>query len=155
MRISDWSSDVFSSDLDVFFHLDPLWASPAIDAVGIDNYMPLSVWRDEDLGDANPDDFRLADDRAAMRAQIGSGEGFDWYYASDADRRDRIRTPITDGSAGKPWVYRYKDIGARSEEHTSELQSLMRISYAVFCLKKKTQENTKQSTTHAKANTNN
>src|SRR3546814_4897277 len=34
----------------------------------------------------------------------------------------------------------------RSEEHTSELQSLMRISYAVFCLKKKTQ-NTKQSKT--------
>src|SRR3546814_1033250 len=29
------------------------------------------------------------------------------------------------------------EIGARSEEHTSELQSLMRISYAVFCLKKK------------------
>src|SRR3546814_7433557 len=32
----------------------------------------------------------------------------------------------------------------RSEEHTSELQSLMRISYAVFCLKKKTEQNTKQ-----------
>src|SRR3546814_4682845 len=32
----------------------------------------------------------------------------------------------------------------RSEEHTSELQSLMRISYAVFCLKKKTQQTTKQ-----------
>src|SRR3546814_5964014 len=32
------------------------------------------------------------------------------------------------------------EIGPRSEEHTSELQSLMRISYAVFCLKKKTQE---------------
>src|SRR3546814_4313165 len=32
--------------------------------------------------------------------------------------------------------------GNRSEEHTSELQSLMRISYAVFCLKKKIQENT-------------
>src|SRR3546814_1826912 len=31
----------------------------------------------------------------------------------------------------------------RSEEHTSELQSLMRISYAVFCLKKQTQQNTK------------
>src|SRR3546814_2071912 len=31
--------------------------------------------------------------------------------------------------------------GSRSEEHTSELQSLMRISYAVFCLKKKTQNN--------------
>src|SRR3546814_6094663 len=38
----------------------------------------------------------------------------------------------------------------RSEEHTSELQSLMRISYAVFCLKKKTNNNntTMQSTTH-------
>src|SRR3546814_7674725 len=31
-------------------------------------------------------------------------------------------------------------VGERSEEHTSELQSLMRISYAVFCLKKKTKE---------------
>src|SRR3546814_2106438 len=31
-----------------------------------------------------------------------------------------------------------RDLGQRSEEHTSELQSLMRISYAVFCLKKKT-----------------
>ena len=31
---------------DVFFHLDPLWADPEIDFVGIDNYMPLSDWRD-------------------------------------------------------------------------------------------------------------
>src|SRR3546814_4506728 len=36
----------------------------------------------------------------------------------------------------------------RSEEHTSELQSLMRISYAVFCLKKKTHDRTKQHKTH-------
>src|SRR3546814_3142023 len=35
----------------------------------------------------------------------------------------------------------------RSEEHTSELQSLMRISYAVFCLKKKKQHNNKSTTT--------
>src|SRR3546814_5056610 len=41
------------------------------------------------------------------------------------------------------------DLRLRSEEHTSELQSLMRISYAVFCLKKKTQN--KQ---HAKSDTN-
>src|SRR3546814_1226439 len=34
--------------------------------------------------------------------------------------------------------------GQRSEEHTSELQSLMRISYAVFCLKKKKQNNTRK-----------
>src|SRR3546814_8343825 len=37
---------------------------------------------------------------------------------------------------------------ARSEEHTSELQSLMRISYAVFCLKKKKNKNKKQESTH-------
>src|SRR3546814_10351078 len=38
--------------------------------------------------------------------------------------------------------------GARSEEHTSELQSLMRISYAVFCLKKKIKENKTQRINH-------
>src|SRR3546814_10850156 len=37
-------------------------------------------------------------------------------------------------------------LGERSEEHTSELQSLMRISYAVFCLKKKKQKNTNKGT---------
>src|SRR3546814_7376534 len=36
----------------------------------------------------------------------------------------------------------------RSEEHTSELQSLMRISYAVFCLKKKNKRNTEKNTRH-------
>src|SRR3546814_6818410 len=38
-----------------------------------------------------------------------------------------------------PWINRFYilDLSPRSEEHTSELQSLMRISYAVFCLKKK------------------
>src|SRR3546814_3930081 len=39
---------------------------------------------------------------------------------------------------GEVAVYQGSDPGERSEEHTSELQSLMRISYAVFCLKKKT-----------------
>ena len=97
---------------DHFFHLDPLWASAAIDAVGIDNYMPLSDWRDGDLSEANPDGFRVPDDLAALQAQITAGEGFDWYYASAADRSARIRTPITDGAAGKPWVFRFKDIAA-------------------------------------------
>src|SRR3546814_6365231 len=45
------------------------------------------------------------------------------------------QTPQTQGK-GRPQARR--DAGQRSEEHTSELQSLMRISYAVFCLKKKT-----------------
>src|SRR3546814_1135250 len=44
-----------------------------------------------------------------------------------------------------------KPVQTRSEEHTSELQSLMRISYAVFCLKKKkTKENTANNTTRTK-----
>src|SRR3546814_10264746 len=42
-------------------------------------------------------------------------------------------TRITDRSRGLPSAMR---LSQRSEEHTSELQSLMRISYAVFCLKK-------------------
>lgn len=96
---------------DVFFHLDPLWASHDIDAIGIDNYMPLSDWRDEDVANGNPDGMAGADDASAFRRAITAGEGFDWYYASDADRAARRRTPITDGLSKKPWVFRYKDIG--------------------------------------------
>src|SRR3546814_1842815 len=43
--------------------------------------------------------------------------------------------------------------GDRSEEHTSELQSLMRISYAVFCLKKKKKNKTRAAKRHAQSNT--
>ncbi|MEN9895783.1 MAG: hypothetical protein RIR97_1635, partial [Pseudomonadota bacterium] len=95
---------------EVHYNLDPLWALPSISAVGIDNYMSLSDWRDEDLVEVQPDGFRLADDRAALRRAITSGEGFDWYYDSPAARKARRRTAITDGLAGKPWVYRVKDI---------------------------------------------
>src|SRR3546814_8483212 len=52
---------------------------------------------------------------------------------------------ITAGKfAGDSEYARWKQAVARSEEHTSELQSLMRISYAVFCLKKKTHNTTLQ-----------
>ena len=95
---------------DVHFHLDPLWAHDDIDAVGIDNYMPLADWRDGDLDGGNPDGAEGPYDSAALRAAITSGEGFDWYYASQADRAARRRTPISDGAAGKPWVFRYKDL---------------------------------------------
>jgi hypothetical protein len=107
---------------EVFFHLDPLWASPDIDAVGIDNYMPLSDWRDEDLAGDNPDGFASRDDAAAMAGQIAAGEGYDWFYASDADRRNRLRSRITDGLAGKPWVFRYKDLaGWWSNRHFNRM----------------------------------
>jgi hypothetical protein len=94
---------------DVFFHLDPLWASDDVDFVGIDNYLPLSDWRDgsDHLDAADWDSGR---DTAYLRANIAAGEGFDWYYASDADRAEQVRTPIADGAYGKPWVFRPKDI---------------------------------------------
>jgi hypothetical protein len=95
---------------DVFFNLDPLWMSDAIDAIGIDNYMPLADWRDGDVTDGNPDGFTNPTDREGMRAQIAGGEGFDWYYATASDRAERRRTPITDGAHDKPWVFRTKDL---------------------------------------------
>lgn len=95
---------------DVFFHLDPLWASPDVTAVGIDNYMPLADWRDEDLEAENPDGFTGTDDAEGFGRALTSGEGFDWFYASGADRSARVRTPITDGAHGKPWVFRFKDL---------------------------------------------
>lgn len=111
---ADWSeySGVQAGDGsgDIRFHLDPLWSSPAIDAVGIDNYMPLADFRDSDLAEVQPDGFRHAEDPAALERHITAGEGFDWYYRSDADRTARLRSPITDGLAGKRWVYAPKDL---------------------------------------------
>jgi len=102
---------------DVHFHLDPLWADDDIDFVGIDNYMPLSDWRDgnDHLDAAVWDSGR---DAAYLRANIAGGEYYDWYYASAADRDAQVRTPITDGAYGKPWVFRPKDLIAWwSNEH--------------------------------------
>lgn len=94
---------------DVAFHLDPLWASPSIDAIGIDCYWPLADWRhegshlDKDAGAPSIYDLNY------LRNNITSGEGFEWYYATPQDRVAQVRTSITDG-AGKPWVYRFKDL---------------------------------------------
>jgi len=95
---------------DVFFHLDPLWASSDIDAIGIDAYWPLADWRD---GRDHADWIagrRMQHDLRYLKSNIHGGEGYDWYYASDADRDLQVRTPITDAHAGKPWVFRFKDI---------------------------------------------
>lgn len=94
---------------DVYFHLDPLWSDGNIDAVAIDNYWPLSDWRDGTTHLDYADGARFIHDLAYLKDNIEGGEGYDWYYASDADRASQTRTPITDG-AGKPWVFRYKDI---------------------------------------------
>src|SRR3546814_1359464 len=89
MRISDWSSDVCSSDLRI-------------------------------PGDAAVNAARLG--TAAERRNIGARP----------DRGVDAGAVLGDGIAGDG-----DGRAGRSEEHTSELQSLMRISYAVFCLKKK------------------
>ena len=95
---------------DVYFHLDPLWADASIDFIGIDNYMPLADWR----GGMDHLDARAGAksiyDQDYLKANIAGGEGYDWYYASAADRDAQVRTPITDGAHNKPWVFRYKDI---------------------------------------------
>lgn len=93
---------------DVIFHLDPLWASPAIDVVGIDAWFPLTDWRRGDHLDA-----ALADrvtDRDHLDARVEGGENFDWYYASPADRLAQVRTPIVDAAHGEDWIFRPKDL---------------------------------------------
>src|SRR3546814_3989527 len=104
MRISDWSSDVCSSDLGVitleFPHLLRLIDDNQFDTVYHEHFSYLSLYTVSQI-------FK----RAGLRV---------W---------DVERLPTHGGSL-------------RSEEHTSELQSLMRISYAVFCLKKKTNKKT-------------
>lgn len=95
---------------DLCFPLDPLWGDDNIDFVGIDNYLPVTDWRE---GTTHLD--RLAGvnaiyDLAYLRDGITGGENYDWYYASDADRDAQTRTPISDGAYDKPWVYRAKDL---------------------------------------------
>lgn len=95
---------------DLFYNLDPLWAMGAINAVGIDWYQPLMDWRDAQLQVASPDGALSPHDAQAMKAALISGENFDWYYADATARQNGIRTPITDGAANKPWVWRSKDV---------------------------------------------
>src|SRR3546814_2772591 len=101
MRISDWSSDVCSSDLSAlaFFSVLPAQKASAEAA----------------LAEAEID-------LAKMVVYAGVDGTVEQFTLREGDVVARIARP-----AG---------VLIRSEEHTSELQSLMRISYAVFCLKK-------------------
>lgn len=94
---------------DVNFHLDPLWADNNIDAVGIDAYFPLSDWRDT-AGHVDGLIHKNIYDMDYLASNMEGGEGYDWYYASSADRDVQTRSPITDGAKNKPWVFRYKDV---------------------------------------------
>lgn len=106
---ADWS-EYFGhhADGNVYFHLDPLWAHPEIGFVGIDNYMPLSDWRE---GDAHADaPWGAIHNPDYLLANVAGGEGFDWFYASPEAEAAQIRTPITDAEWGEDWVWRYKDL---------------------------------------------
>src|SRR3546814_2929168 len=82
-----------------------------------------------------------------LRSQITALPGLDGLQAASARRRDQQQAQNAhdgrgnlfhgDGSFNKVSMLDASVRKSRSEEHTSELQSLMRISYAVFCLKKK------------------
>lgn len=107
---ADWSEYAgVRNGGEVLFHLDPLWADAAIDYVGVDWYPPLGDWR---AGDGGVDGalFGGPDDPAGLAAQVAGGEGFDWFYASDADRAAQARTPIMDTAHGEDWVFRVKDL---------------------------------------------
>src|SRR3546814_2903865 len=117
MRISDWSSDVCSSDLrDVGQVADII-----LQAVGV---LPIELL-------ARFDADRHRDRRQGFGALV---RGDDDIGGGCVGIRRGRRLLCLRGCGGD------KSEDARSEEHTSELQSLMRISYAVFCLKKKKQK---------------
>src|SRR3546814_1339426 len=112
MRISDWSSDVCSSDL----LLRELAQDGAVFAHDAFSHLHLRGQLGIERGQANAvGGFQRVQFIALVQAQAGQ----QFLGQDDA-------SGVADGG----------DL-ERSEEHTSELQSLMRISYAVFCLKKK------------------
>src|SRR3546814_4356799 len=122
MRISDWSSDVCSSDLETTGLADPapvlhtLMSDPVVaERCRLESVVTLV---DAVNGDSTLDHHQEAVKQAAV-----------------ADRLVLTKLDVADPKAVQHLRHRL-----RSEEHTSELQSLMRISYAVFCLKKKHKE---------------
>src|SRR3546814_7676827 len=107
MRISDWSSDVCSSDLCLLI-------------VGVDEYD--NIWLLDCFWKRTKTD-EVVD---AMIHMMRKWRPMFWWAEGGHISK----------SIG-PFLFKRMREEKRSEEHTSELQSLMRISYAVFCLKKK------------------
>ncbi|GAB4269138.1 MAG: glycoside hydrolase TIM-barrel-like domain-containing protein [Pararhodobacter sp.] len=124
---ADWSeyAGYDAGEGNRYFHLDPLWSDDDLDAIGIDNYMPLSDWRE---GDEHRDriegGWRSIYDLEYLKANIAGGEGFDWFYDSPQARDAQRRTPITDGH-DEPWIWRVKDLRAWWENrHTDRVNGV-------------------------------
>src|SRR3546814_7645249 len=116
MRISDWSSDVCSSDLTPTRLLNFIvLPAKGQQAQPSRRWMVTSTWSARRL-------HRLPKSCCSFAKQ--------WRSPGMAGRRHAL---LPKRKKPAPFWHLY----LRSEEHTSELQSLMRISYAVFCLKKK------------------
>src|SRR3546814_2069802 len=125
-RISDWSSDVCSSDLlatDQLTWLE-LFSQDIVEPTGrLEGHLTLAGTRAEPAlgGQAQLTDFST--ELPALGIALENGN-----VRLDA---------LADGTARISGSVRSASPDSRSDEHTSELQSLMRISYAVFCLQKK------------------
>src|SRR3546814_3049547 len=115
MRISDWSSDVCSSDLWYAFE-----KSDAYQRFVLTKLVEATFKADAAPGTNDPVLFRTPEGREYWTSA-------DWLVDSAIAKQalEKLESDLISGAI------------LRSEEHTSELQSLMRISYAVFCLKKK------------------
>src|SRR3546814_3254477 len=90
--------------------------------------------------DAGGEIARFADAEAEPRhRELGDGAGETVRHVADRpdQNRDRVAEPRADSIDDPAETDVAERVGDRSEEHTSELQSLMRIPYAVLCLKKK------------------
>src|SRR3546814_10052619 len=125
MRISDWSSDVCSSDLGV---------------VDGDGFVAKIIGRADGRIHAHmahcANDHDLFDPLFLEQiVQSGFSKGVGEILGNDRFITVRLHSFVDPGTIAAG--HEKRSVGHRSEEHTSELQSLMRISYAVFCLKKK------------------
>src|SRR3546814_5179705 len=118
MRISDWSSDVCSSDLQ--------------DHEADDGFMPRQDHRQmHDIDRYQAQQRRLAQPPGAEAGDEPAVEQASDTHAAGDGREGEGKNPLRPEYVEEDLLHR------RSEEHTSELQSLMRISYAVFCFKQK------------------
>src|SRR3546814_3412108 len=142
MRISDWSSDVCSSDLP--FHLMFLYFLVADDHRAFcGSLVALDEAREHLHAHAH---LHRESDRARLEHLGAAAREFEHFLIGDIVELARARDDARVGGiaavdvgvdvAAAVLARRRHGNGARSEEQTSELQSLMRISYAVFCLKK-------------------
>ncbi len=109
---ADWSEygAIYDNETDnLDFPLDAFWAHAETDFIGIDNYLPLSDWREGHIHLDAQAGYTSIYDPAYLPSQIEGGQYYDWYYEDEVAREKQTRTPITD-TLDKPFVHRQKDL---------------------------------------------